>query len=139
MSVEVWEQVVSLLEADSQLITLLGGEKRIYWRRPTKERKLPCVAYYGDESPDLEMDTHGKFELRLYIDIWSLSAETNDQIKDRLDAVLFDKRMSTTNYSVKGCRRLTALPIPTGVVDESGKEIEQLSTTWRLKVFKKGV
>jgi len=140
---EIKQKIMDLLEADNALTSLLASDEAIYYQRPPQARVLPCLTYLIEDEPDVQMDGRGKAILRLCVDIWSKSADTNDAVLDALDAVLFDAHrggaLDTTNWQVKSCRRLKSEVITTGVVEtEDGREVERRRTRWALLAYRKG-
>ena len=144
MLAEIKTKLMELLEGDAVLTPLLAAATAIYHRRPPKSRVLPCLTYSLVGKPDAALDTRGKRTLQLWIDIWSTSADANDDILAALDDVLYDAHrqggMDTTNVLVKACRRVGVEPIPEDTADaDTGEELERLRTEWTLLVYNKNL
>ena len=139
---ELREKIVSMLESDAAVTSLLASETSIYYHRPPADVALPCITYAIEDAPARQMSGYGGFELTLHVDLYSTSMATNDQLLKAVDAVLFDAHrggaMDTTSWSVKQCRRLASEVRPAGEVrSASGLEAEQRSTRWILRVYRK--
>lgn len=143
MFTELKETLVSVLTAHAGLAALLSDPDAVYYRRPPRERTLPCLTYAVEGRPDARHNAWGAFVVTVGISAWSTSGDTNDAILEALDDALFDAHrnggLHTANWNVLACRRLKGEVADSGRVEREAEEIEERRTEWSLHIVNKNV
>lgn len=129
---EIKKVVADRMVNSAELVTLLGEEEHIYYRRPVKKVEIPVVTYFlASRTPDWDVDQYGKIEIMMQIDIWSESEDANDEILKVIDALFYQYRATTASWDIKRFLRRGDRALPK---DEEG--IAQLSADWVIGAYK---
>ena len=138
MNDEILKAIRDILKNDSTLIGYIGSADRIYYHIAPLTAAIPCIVMALSEKPDEEMDSFGKIHLELELSIYDGDYDNLSDILERLDALLFDKRFTTTNWAVKYCKRVLAIDEKSDFVKDGIPVIRRI-TKWQLRAYKKNV
>lgn len=133
---EVWKAIRDKLVGDATLTALLASSSAVYERDPPIDAAFPMLTIWQiDDSPNMQLDGYGEFFPSIQIDVWSTSPRTNEEIKERITALLDIPRInsdqiSTTNYNVTRLQRESARFVGTVEIEADGKRVRHLATTW---------
>ena len=104
--------LATALRNNSPLAALLASATAIYYRRPPRERALPCLIYLVEDQPQPALSGCDHTRVHLTISIWSASGGTNDAILVALDAAVLAAHQSgalaPSGWRVALCRRADA-------------------------------
>jgi len=133
---EILKSIRDVLISDSALLNMLGSSDRIYYHFAPVVPQFPCIVMGLSGEVDGQMDSFGKIHLELGLDILDADFDRMSDILERLDALLYDKRPDTTNWSVKYFKRVLAVDEKVNLAADAEPVIRRI-TRWRLRAYKK--
>lgn len=140
---DTYKAIRAALIAASAVTDLLGAASAVYRTWPPKEAVWPCITMGIGDSPDASASSLCVQDYSAVLTIWGTDPDVNDDIGDALDATLYNKPQtdngwSTDSLNILVCRRTGSdPPVATDYADDDQNRIEQVRTTWRVRITPK--
>ena len=148
MENEVFAKIRATLIADTTLMGYLGSDNNkvryAFGTYPSLGANFaPCITYFTlPYGPDGDMDSLAKYALRVQIDVWDKNTDVGianiRNINERIDALLYLKVFSTTNYRIGLNRRISKNDVLVDLLDNPNQLI-QSSSDWIFTIYGKNV
>ena len=140
---EIFTAIRDVLKGDGTLMGYVESDAdRIRHSLANVESDTPCITYHAKKlSPDAEVDAYGKFFMQIQVNVFDVNNSTGitnmDNIKARIDELLYDQRFSTASYRVGHIQHSGWQRIPTEYLKE-GEIINHAFAEWMLRIYKTG-
>ena len=133
---EILKSIRDTLTNDSTLMNMLGSADRIYYHFAPIVPQFPCIVMALSGEVGARTDSFGKIHLELGLDVLDTDFDKLSDILERLDTLLYDKRLDTTNWSVKYFKRIFAVDEKVNLAKDAEPVIRRI-TRWQLRAYKK--